>query len=505
MPDVYAISSAKGGVGKTTTAANLAATLAAAGHSVVAVDGDIGTPNLGPALGVEPGPDDPTVHDVLAGEAALPEAAYEGPHGVYVVPGADDLESFRRADPSRLADVLANVSGIDYVIVDTSAGLTHESALPLSLADGVLLVTTPDRDALAATRKSLRLTRQLGGTVAGVTLNRATEETTDPEVDAPILGRIPESRALATGSAAGEPITVHDPRGDVALAFRRLASRLAVERVPPPPGVEDVPAGETGSGATAERTEPGQPRAAGGEGASTPTDATGRTPADATGRTPTDTSEPNRTAGADPTPTGGTDPSPADATDGGPGRDDVPRGAPGGVAGESEASAGRPDDTRAGHSDPNTEVSPDRGEANTEVSPSRRDPDASASPDRRDPDANVSPDRREPDAGTTPDRPASETSASPERSEPRADEQYDDDAVIIEEDEDSPDEDPAAAEARTVLGETVPEDAISREETERGNAVEYEIDRDAIPFSEDETDDDDDEEGGGFLGRLFRS
>ncbi|MEZ3115997.1 P-loop NTPase [Halobaculum sp. MBLA0147] len=497
MPDVYAISSAKGGVGKTTTAANLAATLAAAGHSVVAVDGDIGTPNLGPALGVEPGPDDPTVHDVLAGEAALPEAAYEGPHGVYVVPGADDLESFRRADPSRLADVLANVSGIDYVIVDTSAGLTHESALPLSLADGVLLVTTPDRDALAATRKSLRLTRQLGGTVAGVTLNRATEETTDPEVDAPILGRIPESRALATGSAAGEPITAHDPRGDVALAFRRLASRLAVERVPPPPGVEDVPAGETGSGATAERTESGQSRSAGGGGASTQTDTTGRTQAD--------TADPSRTAGADPNPTGGTDPTPTDATDGGPGRGDVPRGAPGGVAGGSEASSGRPDDTRADHSEPNTGASPDRGEANTGASSDRGEANTGASPNRQEPGTIVSPDRREPDAGTTPDRTESDTGAAPDRSEPRADEQYDDDAVIIEEDEDSPEEDPAAAEARTVLGETVPEDAISREETERGNAVEYEIDRDAIPFSEDEADDDDEDDGGGFLGRLFRS
>jgi hypothetical protein len=85
----------------------------------------------------------------------------------------------------------------------------------------------------------------------------------------------------------------------------------------------------------------------------------------------------------------------------------------------------------------------------------------------------------------------------------------DDDGVIIEDDGDG--EDPAAAEARrTVLGEDVPESAITVQETERGDAVEYEIDRDAIPFSEDvpgdvEPPDDDDDDEDGFLSRLFRS
>jgi len=463
MPDVYAISGAKGGVGKTTTAANLAATLAAAGHSVVAVDGDIGTPNLGPALGVTPGPDDPTIHDVLAGEATLSAAAYEGPHGIYVVPGRDDLDSFRRADPARLGAALSTVSGVDYVIVDTSAGLTHESALPLSLADGVLLVTTPDRDALSATQKSLALTRELGGTVAGVAVNRARDDSADPEVGAPLLGRIPESRELAAGSAIGEPITVRSPGGDVALAFRRLASRLAVERVPPPPEVDDARAGtgatdavrgaDTSRGAdTANDTDVSR-------GADTAGDADASRRADTAGETNVSrgadtTSDTDVSRGADTA--GGADestaaerspaePGASDATDGGPQHGDVPRGAP-----DSRR------DTPAAESTPATESSEptDTGEAD---------------------------------------------------SEPAPDERIDDDGVIIRDDGDG-EEDPAAAEARrTVLGETVPESAISREETDRGNAVEYEIDEDAIPFSEDDQEDDQEDDDGGFLGRLFRS
>jgi hypothetical protein len=113
--------------------------------------------------------------------------------------------------------------------------------------------------------------------------------------------------------------------------------------------------------------------------------------------------------------------------------------------------------------------------------------------------------RDTPAAESTPGTESSEPTDTGEAdSEPAPDERIDDDGVIIRDGDDE--EDPAAAEARrTVLGETVPESAISREETERGDAVEYEIDEDAIPFSEDETDDDDEDDDGGFLGRLFRS
>ncbi|MFC6795770.1 AAA family ATPase [Halobaculum halobium] len=93
----YTPSRASKGVGKTTTAANLAATLAAAGYDTVAVDADLGSASLGPSLGVEPG--ETTLHDVLAGEADPVDATREGPHGLAVLPGGTASNTSGR--PSR--------------------------------------------------------------------------------------------------------------------------------------------------------------------------------------------------------------------------------------------------------------------------------------------------------------------------------------------------------------------------------------------------------------------
>jgi len=231
MPKIYAVASVKGGVGKTTTAANLAATLAAAGYETVAVDADLGSASLGPSLGVEPGA--VTLHDVLAGEAEPAEAIRKGPHDLAVLPGGDSLEHFRKAEPGEIVDVLEAITGADYVIVDTGAGLTHQTALPLSVADGVLLVSTPTRDGLANTRKTQDLTEKLGGEVAGLALNEAEGEEDTGDIDVPVLGAIPDDALVAEAQAAGSPLSMYAPDSDAAAAYRSLASSLIGEPIRP--------------------------------------------------------------------------------------------------------------------------------------------------------------------------------------------------------------------------------------------------------------------------------
>lgn len=242
MAKIYAVASVKGGVGKTTTAANLAATLAAAGYQTVAVDADLGSATLGATLGVEP--DEVTLHDVLAGEAEPLEASYEGPHGLAVLPGGQTLDDFRKADPAEIVGVLESITGAEFVIVDTGAGLTHQTALPLSVADGVLLVSTPTRDGLVNTRKTQDLTTKLGGDVVGIALNQAEGDEDTGEVDVPVLGAIPDDPVIEAAQAAGVPVSIQAPDSDAAAAYRSLASSLTGEPIraaPTPDQSESTP------------------------------------------------------------------------------------------------------------------------------------------------------------------------------------------------------------------------------------------------------------------------
>ncbi len=242
MPTVYAVASAKGGVGKTTTAAGLATALAAAGESVVVVDGDVGSPALADTLGVSPGA--VTLHDVLAGRAEPAAAVVDGPTGLRVVPGDPSLEAFAAADPAGLEAVVTAFEDASSVVVDTSAGLTHATARVLALADETLLVTTSDPRAVTATEKTRALTTRLGGHVAGTVLVRAGNEDEDGEtaesggdsetaesrslegLETPVLARVPEDSTVDAAVTAGESLVAFDPSAPASVAYRRLAATL---------------------------------------------------------------------------------------------------------------------------------------------------------------------------------------------------------------------------------------------------------------------------------------
>jgi len=238
MVRVYAIASAKGGVGKTTTTANLGATLAGTGADVVVIDCDIGMANLGAALGVRP--HGATLHDALSGDVEPVAAAYEGPAGVTVVPGDTSLEAFSAADPQQLQGVVEAFDDADYVLIDVGAGVSHETSVPLSVADAVLLVSTAERDALVDTEKTRQLTDRLGGVVAGAVLTRTDEATPVEEIisgtlTADVLTTIPEDEAVRESIAVGEPLVSYAPHSDAAAAYRRLVTELTgIEPAAPP-------------------------------------------------------------------------------------------------------------------------------------------------------------------------------------------------------------------------------------------------------------------------------
>ena len=241
MVRVLAVASAKGGVGKTTTTAALGVTLAETDSRVVVVDTDLGMANLATALGVDA--DGATVHDVLAGQAEPAAATYEGPAGLAVVPGDTDLAAFPDADPANLRTVLDAFDDADYVLLDTGAGLSHDTVLPLGLADEVVLVTDTDPNAVGDTEKTRQVVDRLGGSVAGVVVTQVDSAETDGDapdvpdvvdaIDAPVLGTVPAS-PLVGEAETDDPFSLSDPDSPVAAAYRRLARELTNETIPEP-------------------------------------------------------------------------------------------------------------------------------------------------------------------------------------------------------------------------------------------------------------------------------
>jgi septum site-determining protein MinD len=274
MGYVCAIAGGKGGVGKTTTAINLA-TVAAERRDVALLDADLGMANIGATLGVDP---DGTLHDVLAGEASLADVIVDGEAGPAVVVGDRGLDAYAEADPAELREVVADLrADYDLVVIDTGAGLSHDGLVPLGLADGILLATTPDDVAVRDTEKTAALAERVGGSVIGVVLTRATPDTDVQRIAAdleyPVVGVVPEDSGVATRP----PIVRSSDDAPAAAAFRRLGegfervafegasgADLADSREDPAAGApeRDPSADTSGSDAPAAATD-GDGRAAG--------------------------------------------------------------------------------------------------------------------------------------------------------------------------------------------------------------------------------------------------
>lgn len=146
---VIAVTSGKGGVGKTFVSANLAAALAKRGHRVLVLDADLGLANLDVVLNLYP---KITLHDVFTGKAKLDEAILPAPGGFSVLLAGSGMVEYSRLTPEVRSEFLRIVSGLvpryDIVVLDTGAGISDVVLFAVSLASEVLMVATPEPTSL---------------------------------------------------------------------------------------------------------------------------------------------------------------------------------------------------------------------------------------------------------------------------------------------------------------------------------------------------------------------
>ena len=242
-----AISSGKGGVGKSTTSVNLAAALCLQGAKVGLLDADVYGPNVPQMLGL--GKVEVQAIDTPNGQRFLPLTAY----------GIKVMSVGLLAEPDRplawRGPVLHKIvtqfihqvewGELDYLLIDLPPG-TGDAQITIvqeSPICGVLLVTTPQQIAIADVRRNIHMFRQVGIPVLGIIENMSyliCDQCGKPtpifgsgggrqlaeELQAPLLGQIPIAARICNGGDRGQPITIAEPESTISQVFTQIAKAL---------------------------------------------------------------------------------------------------------------------------------------------------------------------------------------------------------------------------------------------------------------------------------------
>jgi len=146
---VFAITSGKGGVGKTAVVANLAVLLARMGKRVLILDADLGLANIDVVFGLAPSHN---LNHFFTGEQGLESILVDGPEGIKILPAGSGVQRFTRLDSQqkmRLLEALDSMNNdFDFVLIDTEAGISENVTYFNTAAQEILVVTTPEPTAI---------------------------------------------------------------------------------------------------------------------------------------------------------------------------------------------------------------------------------------------------------------------------------------------------------------------------------------------------------------------
>ncbi|MCI0667239.1 MAG: MinD/ParA family protein [Methylococcaceae bacterium] len=239
---VLAVTSGKGGVGKTNVSVNLGTALAEFGHSVVLLDADMGLANIDVLLGLSPRYN---FFHVLEGEKSLDEVMVKGPAGLMVVPGASGIQKMAELTTTEQAAVIRSFSEfdqeIDVLIVDTAAGISsgvvnfakacQEVVVvvcdePTSLTDAYAFIKLLNRD--HGLCRFQVLTNMMSSAEQGQNLFAKLCKVTDQFLDVNLhfFGSVPEDPYLRKSVRKQAPVVQAYAQSPSAQAFRNLARKI---------------------------------------------------------------------------------------------------------------------------------------------------------------------------------------------------------------------------------------------------------------------------------------
>ena len=245
---IIAVTSGKGGVGKTFVSANLAAALARAGRRVLVLDADLGLANLDVVLNLYP---KVTLHDVFTGKSSLREAILPAPGGFSVLLAGSGMVEYSRMTSEvreQLQQVIGEVTPMfDHVLLDTGAGISDVVLYTVSLAGEVLVVVTPEPTSLTDAYATIKVlaagqgrrqvsllvnqTRRPGeGRTVRQQLQQVVDRYVNPGLDSPVrlelLGEVPADPAVREAVQRRELLFDTMPGAPASAALAAIVGRM---------------------------------------------------------------------------------------------------------------------------------------------------------------------------------------------------------------------------------------------------------------------------------------
>ncbi len=241
---VIAVSSGKGGVGKTSMVLNLGLSLIKMNYRVVVIDADLGLANIDVMLNVMPRY---SLSDVVSGAKTLREIMINGPMDLKIIPGSSGIYDLANLDQIKRGLLLDQLKGIeeegDFILIDTAAGISRNVLSFIGAADDFILITTPEPTALTDAygmlkvltekqlkKKSLvvinstRTVQQGYKTFSG--LKKAAGQYL-PSMEVAYLGDVRYDNAVSSAVHNFSPFVLSRPRSAASIAVKRIAWRLA--------------------------------------------------------------------------------------------------------------------------------------------------------------------------------------------------------------------------------------------------------------------------------------
>jgi len=243
MGEAIVVTSGKGGVGKTTTSANVGTALALLGKKVCMVDTDIGLRNLDVVMGLE----NRIIYDlvdVIEGRCRLAQALIKDKRfdELYLIPAAQTKDKNSVTPEQVRAVVLELKKEYDYVVIDCPAGIEQGFKNAVAGADRAIVVTTPEKSAVRDADRIIGLLEKERIDSPKLIINRIRPHMLKngdmldiDEICAvlaiDLLGLVPDDEHVIKAANNGEP-TVMNPDSRAAIAYRNIARRILGDTVP---------------------------------------------------------------------------------------------------------------------------------------------------------------------------------------------------------------------------------------------------------------------------------